>query len=432
MLDWIRSILGTLVHDGQPAKEMLRIPCIVRQHDGASFTPGTIVNFGLKVFIIKHIFISRDLLKCNVMVIDTTAIQDNHARRLSIDEEFILNLDEVIAMPNWRVSEEIQTVAKLTASDSFSEIFCSIPRYPTHLKKAIRKFTLVSKIRKTINYFLTGLDMVGNYNLGLFHWDYDPQILMISNQRPRLIYKIEDSQWEDNRDKAEVDTLLGPKWDIADLSATLNSYRIVLTLEIRVNSNAELILVTHAGSCNEVPEMQGCYRSQYLRYSTNQEQGATTNGGSPQSTMETHNENDNVSLKSGLVWDSFNKGPERASTPLGQVPEDLEDSSTNPEASTFLAPLPPQYSTAAANVSNVSDSKLTSVFSESGSSRPHSRVSRGSTVASSNQPRLQGIFGKASIINPKQPQNQDTQCPFPNEWQYGSVPEVITNDEDVD
>ena len=24
------------------------------------------------------------------------------------------------------------------------------------------------------------------------------------------------------------------------------------------------------------------------------------------------------------------------------------------------------------------------------------------------------------------------QCPFPDEWQFGTVPEVITNDEDID
>ena len=28
--------------------------------------------------------------------------------------------------------------------------------------------------------------------------------------------------------------------------------------------------------------------------------------------------------------------------------------------------------------------------------------------------------------------SDEPKCPFPNEWQYGTVPEVITNDEDID
>jgi hypothetical protein len=35
------------------------------------------------------------------------------------------------------------------------------------------------------------------------------------------------------------------------------------------------------------------------------------------------------------------------------------------------------------------------------------------------------------VKKPSDPQLQQ-QCPFPNEWQFGTVPEVITNDEDID
>ena len=79
---------------------------------------------------------------------------------------------------------------------------------------------ILSKIRKTIHYFLTGLEMVGNFNLGLINWEHDPIILRHS----RLLYKIEDSQHDTKVN--EIDLLLGPKWDMVDMSVTMDSFRI--------------------------------------------------------------------------------------------------------------------------------------------------------------------------------------------------------------
>ena len=255
---------------------MHRIPCIVRMQDGASFSPGTVVHFGLKVFIIKHVFISRDLLKCTLMVVDASSIE-NRSNLTSIDEEVMLNLDEVIPIPSWKISQTIFDSAKIIANNSFSEIFCSICHYPPHLQRAVRKFCLVSKLRTTVNYFLTGLEMVGNYNLGLLDWSLDPKILQISSLRPKLVYRIEDAQFDEDRTDQEVDRLLGTKWDIVDLAPTMDSFRIILTLEIQTNCQGELILVVHAGTCHEVPEMDGCYRSQYLRYSSSHQDRGESN-----------------------------------------------------------------------------------------------------------------------------------------------------------
>ena len=62
--------------------------------------------------------------------------------------------------------------------------------------------------------------MVGNFNLGLIDWEHDPYFL----KQSILIYKIEDSQ-HDNEANA-IDILLGPKWDMVDLSVTMDSFRI--------------------------------------------------------------------------------------------------------------------------------------------------------------------------------------------------------------
>ena len=101
-----------------------------------------------------------------------------------------------------------------------SQLFEDIPYYPLHIKKAVRKHMLISKLRRTIHYFLTGLEMVGNFNLGLIDWEHDPTLL----KQTRLVYKIEDSHCDS--DTNEFDNLLGPKWDMVDLSVTMDSFRI--------------------------------------------------------------------------------------------------------------------------------------------------------------------------------------------------------------
>ena len=78
-------------------------------------------------------------------------------------------------------------------------------------------------------------------------------------------------------------------------------------------------------------------------------------------------------------------------------------------------------------------------MSESGNSscRTDTR-SFASQSTASTRPRLQGLFQTGPFINNQRlSKNSDDsqieqQCPFPNEWQFGTVPEVITNDEDID
>jgi hypothetical protein len=108
--------LFQLIKDGEPAKAMKRIPCVV--HEGESYTPGTTVNFGLKIFVVKHVFISNDLMKCSLMVTNVANETDNSY----ISEEIMLGLDEVVPMQDWELSEQLQTVCKNVASNSYSEV----------------------------------------------------------------------------------------------------------------------------------------------------------------------------------------------------------------------------------------------------------------------------------------------------------------------
>ena len=99
---------------------------------------------------------------------------------------------------------------------------------------------LISKLRRTIHYFLTGLAMVGNFNLGLIDWEHDPHILKHSI----LVYKIEDSQHD--TEVNELDVLLGPKWDMVDMSVTMDSFRIgklFIFLKLRWHIYAQMLLM---------------------------------------------------------------------------------------------------------------------------------------------------------------------------------------------
>ena len=96
---------------------MQRIPCIVN-NDGQSFRPGTTVNFGLNIFVVKHVFITNDLMKCSLMVANVA----NDTEKSGITEEIMLDLDEVIPMQNWQLSDAIQIAAKDIASNSYSEV----------------------------------------------------------------------------------------------------------------------------------------------------------------------------------------------------------------------------------------------------------------------------------------------------------------------
>ena len=50
-----------MVSDGESTNRSYRIPVGIRESDSAIFMPGTIVNFGLRMLIVRHVCISNDL-----------------------------------------------------------------------------------------------------------------------------------------------------------------------------------------------------------------------------------------------------------------------------------------------------------------------------------------------------------------------------------
>lgn len=391
---------------------MLKVPHLVRLSDGACFSPGTVVNFGLKVFIIRHVYVSNDLLKNYVMVVDVSN-PDNDSGSY-IDEEIMLNLDEIIPMESWQLSDRLTNISKNVATDSYSELFGEIRHYPMHVKKVVRRHSLISAMRRAIQFFLLGHEMVGNLNLGLVDLDHDPLILNLSTKRPRLIYHIEES------DDETFDKLLGSRWDMVDLTKTIDGYRIILTLEVEINSMGEICLTAHGATCNEIPQGEE-YRQQYLRFSSSNIQ--SVNRDSENSATFSRICDSEGNRDASIQWESFNianADTERSSTPV--MPSSSEDQPT-------MLPRILEHVQVIVEPASSPEIKKGPNVSDSGSSRAASRCYsiRSHSTATSAKPRLQGIFqGQITNIN------NNPQCPFPDDWQYGTVPEVVTNDEDID
>lgn len=221
-----------------------------------------------------------------------------------------------------------------------------------------------------------------NFTIGPLDFDHDLQILGMSQmQQPaKLSYRIES-------ESELFDELLAARWDLnPQQSNGEQTFRIIVSLEIKTTTNFEINFIAQAATCQEELNLED-YRHQYLNYATRLQ---------PTDSLET-----------SFVLDSF------------QTP----NATHHPELHNLTA-------TSTLDTPSNVNSAVKHLPSESGSSRPLSRFSH-STMASSRATgtRLQGFFQK-EIRNSTT--DDVPKCPFPNEWQFGTVPEVITNDEDID
>ena len=156
------------------------IPVGIRKEDAFIFVPGTIVNFGLQMLIVKFPLISNDLKQLTLSLKGISEI---------IPEEIIISANEVIPVDTWDVPDEINTKSKEIASSSLNELLEEMCHYPKHIKRAARFNVVAAKIRRYIKHFLEGLDLTTTVNLGLLDWDHDPSILGLSENQPRIVYR---------------------------------------------------------------------------------------------------------------------------------------------------------------------------------------------------------------------------------------------------
>ena len=338
---------------------MYALPCLIRSSDGVELSAGTVIEFQLKIYIVKHIFISNDLQN---IYIECTDPNLNH------EEELMLEPNELDVLPLSSLSDVIKHRSKKVAQDNCTLLMHTLVYYPFHIRRVARKHLLLRKIRKTIRHFLKGHEVVRNFKIGLLDFDHDLKLLGMQHIS-KLSHRIEETS-------SVIDEILAPKWDMANLENV--AFRIILNLDIKITSNFEINLIAQAGICHEEADMDD-YRQQFLRNSLRKSASRE------------------LGIQNEEVVENFASTGEA----LNQSTLTLLDTPTIP-------------------------GDHAKHLSESGSSRPQSRISgrSHSTVASSRGPRLQGFLQNSNHNDPK--------CPFPNSLLYSTVPEVITNDEDID
>ena len=101
---------------------------------------------------------------------------------------------------------------------------------------------------------------------------------------------------------------------------TMDSFRIILTLELKITSGSDLCLTAHGILCNEKPILEEDYRSQYLKFAAEKSVMVLPEGRSTFEITNNSKENDTTNKASSLFWDSFNIKNEdnRLSTPIGK------------------------------------------------------------------------------------------------------------------
>ena len=110
--------------EGEATKKLFPIPCAIRFSDGEYFEAGTVINFGLKLYIIKRIFISNDLQAINVAVSDPEAI---------LEEELMLELDELLTVPTENINDILTHKCRKAAQDNRSNLEPIVCHFPFHI-----------------------------------------------------------------------------------------------------------------------------------------------------------------------------------------------------------------------------------------------------------------------------------------------------------
>merc|ERR1719370_682109 len=174
----------------------------------------------------------------------------------------------------------------------------SFASYPEHVQKLIRRHQLAVAMRKEAQKFLGGFSMSGISSLGSVDWKLDPDILQIERNNDFSVeYRIEKSMMQEQ--VSTMDLLMGREWDVRGVSG-MDGYRIILTLEVTVDSNQELTMKMHATLMTGKLDPT-CYRTVCLRDTTNLHAGCdrrlsdiTQDGGSRANTQGLT-----------LAWDEF-------------------------------------------------------------------------------------------------------------------------------
>ena len=106
----------------------------------------------------------------------------------------------------------------------------------------VRKHQLAVTIRREIQRFLAGFSMSGVARLGNVDWRLDLGLLGLEHGTEfSLEHRVERAVGQ----VGQLDLLLGRGWDVRSVSGD-TGFRVLLTLELQVDTNQDLQLSLHA------------------------------------------------------------------------------------------------------------------------------------------------------------------------------------------
>jgi len=257
-LEKLRDILtfgGPSIVLGSKGDTMHLMPVYLRG-DGATFKLGSFVVRKIDgvLYTIKSIMVRADMEQVNI----TISPVDTKGNTTEVkNEETVCSVEDVEVVKG-------KSPDVVVARDGMEMVARVIINSPQHVQKLVRKHQLGVAMRRGVQKFLGGFSMSENASLGCVDWRMDPDILELDRNSDFCVeYRVEKCVQQDST----MDQIMGNEWDVRTLSGT-DGYRIILTLEVMVDSNQELVMKMHATLVTEKLD-KSSYRTVCLRDTTN-------------------------------------------------------------------------------------------------------------------------------------------------------------------
>jgi len=278
------------VISGTKADALYQMP-VFQRNDGITLKLGYIVvrkETGV-LYTIKNIMVRADLSEVTV-TLSPVEVKDDKVVEMK-NEEMVCPVDDVLPVKSKCVAMEV-------ARDGMEVVARSIASCPVYVQKLVRKHQVAVVMRKEVQKFLGGFSMSGSCSLGCVDWKVDPAILGLERDTDfSFEYQVERFVEQ----TSHMDLLLGKEWDVRTVSGS-DGYRIVLTMEVLVDANQELIMKMHATQVSAKLD-PSCYRTVCLRDTTNPHTACArrlsdvTQNGTSNTAANTHGLT--------LAWDEF-------------------------------------------------------------------------------------------------------------------------------
>jgi len=249
------GLFGAKISTGTAGDEVYNMPIFVRR-DGVEVKVGQVVRRQRSklLYLVREILLRGDLTGLDV-VLSPVELRGDLARLM---EEIVLaSLEELLPLQQRLVSVEL-------ARDGMLKVSGRISRYPSHVQRTVRRHQLASLIRDSVQKFLAGFSLARTVSLGCVDWNFDPGILGLDRETDySLEYKLE--QYVDL--SSHLDLVLGDQWDVRRVCGG-EGWRVILTLEMKVDTRQQLKLETHGTTCQG--ELSPGYRRDSVAQSLHQ------------------------------------------------------------------------------------------------------------------------------------------------------------------